>query len=175
MSAMTLPIPVIETDRLILRGPKESDFEAFNAFGESERAKHIGGPYPRFRNWGGFLTTFGHWALRGYGMWMLEDKATGTPAGRVGMIYHESWDEPELGWQVYDGYEGKGIAFEAATAARDYAARHFGLDGVVSYIDPANTRSVALAKRLGAAFEREGTVLGHSCHVYRHPKVMEAA
>lgn len=169
MTGLTLPIPVIETERLILRGPRESDFEAFAAFGASERSKFVGGPFPRPRSWGGFLASFGHWALRGYGMWMLEDKASGATAGRVGMIYNDGWDEPELGWHIFDGFEGKGLAHEAAKAARDYAARHFGLDGVISYIDPANTRSVALAERLGARFEREGEVVGQPCHVYRHP------
>ena len=85
-------VPVIETERLILRGPEERDFDAFAAFSASERAKWIGGPFPRDRAWGGFLNTFGHWALRGYGMWMLEHRASGATAGRVGMIFNDGWD-----------------------------------------------------------------------------------
>lgn len=170
MTAMTDHIPVVETDRLILRAPREDDFEAFAAFGASARAKWVGGPYPRIRSWGGFLATFGHWALRGYGMWMLEHRETGRTAGRVGMIYNDGWDEPELGWHIFDGFEGQGIAFEASQAARSYAATHQNLNGVISYIDPANTRSITLAGQLGASFEREGTVLGNHCHVYRHPQ-----
>ena len=166
-------IPVIETGRLILRGPEERDFEAFAAFSASDRAKWVGGPYPRARAWGGFLNTFGHWALRGYGMWMLEDRATGATAGRVGMIFNDGWDEPELGWHVFEGFEGKGYAYEAALAARDYAARHQGLDGVISYIVPDNHRSAALAARLGAVIERDGEVMGHACKVWRHPHVAE--
>lgn len=172
-AAMPLPIPVIPTDRLILRGPQETDFEAFAAFAGSDRAKFVGGPYPRSRGWGGFLATYGHWALRGYGMWMVQDRASGGTAGRVGMIFNDGWDEPELGWHIYDGFEGQGIAFEAAQAARTYGAKHFDLDGVISYIDPANTRSVALADRLGARYERDGAVHGHPCHIYRHPKTEE--
>ncbi|PIE14160.1 MAG: GNAT family N-acetyltransferase [Rhodobacterales bacterium] len=167
---LTLDIPVLETERLILRGPREEDFEAFAAFGASERSKFVGGPYPRIRSWGGFLATYGHWALRGYGMWMVEDRQSCQTAGRIGMIYNDGWDEPELGWHIYDGFEGKGLAFEGAQAARRYAATHQGLNGVISYIEPANTRSLALARRLGATFEREGHVVGHPCHIYRHPK-----
>ncbi|MEQ6201959.1 GNAT family N-acetyltransferase [Sulfitobacter sp. HNIBRBA2951] len=165
-----ITIPVINTERLILRGPRESDFEAFAAFGASERSRWVGGPYPRIRNWGGFLATFGHWALRGYGMWMLEDRTTGATAGRVGMIYNDGWEEPELGWHIFDGFEGKGMAYEAAEAARSYAATHYNLDGVISYIAPDNLRSIALAERLGATLERVGTLLGHEAHIYRHPK-----
>lgn len=170
MTAFALPIPEIETARLILRGPRESDFEALAAFGASDRSRFVGGPYPRFRSWGGFLAIYGHWALRGFGMWMLECRATGRTAGRIGMIFNDGWDEPELGWHVFDGFEGQGLAFEAAMAARAHAAAHQGLDGVISYIDPANARSQALARRLGATVERPGTLMGHKVEVWRHPK-----
>lgn len=167
---MTLSIPVIETEDLILRGPRESDFEAFAAFGASERSRFVGGPFPRFRSWGGFLATYGHWALRGYGMWMVEERATGATAGRIGFIFNDGWDDPELGWHIFDGFEGKGHAYQAAHAARAHGAQHFGLDGVISYIDPANTRSLRLAERLGAQYERDGEVAGHPCQVWRHPQ-----
>lgn len=170
MHVMPLDIPRIETDRLTLRAPREDDFEALAAFGASERARFIGGPYPRARSWGGFLATFGHWALRGYGMWMLEHRETGRTAGRVGMIFNDGWGEPELGWHVFEGFEGQGLAFEASRAARSHAALRQNLEDVISYIDPANTRSVALAKRLGATHERDGILLDHPVHVYRHPK-----
>lgn len=170
MTAMALSIPVVETDRLVLRAPHESDFEAFAAFGASDRAKWVGGPYPRPRSWGGFLAAFGHWALRGHGLWMVEHRDTGKAAGRVGVIFNDGWEEPELSWHIFDGFEGQGVAFEAAQAARSYAAQHQNLDGVISYIDPANTRSIALARRLGAKFERVGTLMDHDVHVYRHPK-----
>ncbi|MCV2888113.1 GNAT family N-acetyltransferase [Ruegeria aquimaris] len=172
---MTLSIPVIETENLILRGPRESDFEAFAAFGASDRSRFVGGPFPRFRSWGGFLATYGHWALRGYGMWMVEDRATAATAGRIGFIFNDGWDEPELGWHIFDGFEGKGYAFEASSAARTYGAQHFGLDAVISYIDPVNTRSLRLAERLGAQYERDGEVVGHPCQVWRHPHQKEAA
>ena len=71
---------------------------------------------------------------------------------------------------MFDGSEGKGIAFEAAQAARTCAIRNLGLNGVISYVRPDNTRSANLAKRLGATFEREGTLMGTPCHIYRHPK-----
>ena len=170
MTAVALDIPRVDTDRLILRGPREQDFEAFAAFGASDRSKWVGGPYPRIRSWGGFLATYGHWALRGFGMWMAEHRETGKTAGRIGMIYNDGWEEPELGWHIFDGFEGHGLAYEGALAARSYAAQHQDLDGVISYIAPDNTRSIALAKRLGATFEREGTLMGTPCHIYRHPQ-----
>ncbi|SLN28258.1 hypothetical protein PEL8287_01271 [Roseovarius litorisediminis] len=161
--------PTIYTADLILRGYVESDFDAFAAFGGSERSKFVGGPQSQWDSWRAFLAGIGHWMLRGYGMWMVEHRSSGETAGRVGMINNKGWDEPELGWHIYDGFEGKGYAYQASIAARDHAARYFGLNGVISYIDPANTRSVALARRLGAGFERVGQLLGKPCHIYRHP------
>lgn len=170
MTSMSLPIPVIETERLILRGQQEADFEAHAAFMASPRSSFVGGPLERFPAWRGFTSMLGHWVLKGFGVWTIADKTTNAPLGKTGFIDADGWDEPELGWHVYEAAEGKGIAFEAVTAARAYGAQHFGLDGVISYIDPANARSMALADRLGARFERDGGLLGKPCQVWRHPK-----
>ncbi len=161
--------PVVDTTDLVLRGYREEDFEAFAAFSASERARFVGGPQDRWNSWRAFMAGIGHWTLRGYGMWMVEHRATARVAGRVGMIFNDGWDEPELGWHIYDGFEGKGYAYQATHAARAYCAQFFGLDQLISYIDPENTRSVALARRLGAVFERDGWLLGAPCQVWRHP------
>lgn len=167
-------VPVVDTLDLILRGYREEDFEAFAAFGASDRSRFVGGPQDRWSCWRSFMAGIGHWALRGFGMWMVEHRATGKVAGRVGMIYNDGWDEPELGWHIYEGFEGKGYAYQATVAARSYSAEHFDLDAVISYIDPENTRSVSLAQRLGATYERDGTLLGKPCHIYRHPHEVSA-
>ncbi|MDX1785487.1 MAG: GNAT family N-acetyltransferase [Roseovarius sp.] len=175
---MTLPeiaIPTIDTPDLILRGYRESDFGAVAAFGGSERARFVGGPHDRWTCWRAFLAGVGHWALRGYGMWIVEHRASGQVAGRVGMILNDGWVEPELAWHIYDGFEGRGLAYQAAQAARCYAARHQGLDRVISYINAENTRSIRLAHRLGAQFESEGELLGQPCQIYRHPAMGDAA
>ena len=172
MSVFDLPIPVIETERLILRAPRESDFEPLSEFGASDRARFVGGPYSRSRSWTGFLGTFGHWVLRGFGMWMVEHRATGKTAGRIGMIFHDGWPEPELGWHIYQGFEGQGLAHEGALAARAHAARHQGLDRVISCIAPDNTRSQALARRLGASVERDSVLIEWPVQIWRHPSVL---
>lgn len=168
------PIPVVETERLILRGPAFKDLDAMATFFAGTRSRFVGGPKTRHETWRGLIGMLGHWQIRGYGVWMLEEKTSAQPVGAFGIINHEGWDEPELAWHLYDGFEGKGFAQEGARAARNYAAKTWGITAPISYINPDNARSVALATRLGAGFEREGSVLGRACHVYRHPK-MEAA
>ncbi|WP_270726553.1 GNAT family N-acetyltransferase [Shimia sp. Alg240-R146] len=173
--SLSLNIPAVETDRLILRGYRESDLDAVFAFNQGERSHWVGGPKTtRHECWRVIIGVVGHWALRGYGLWMVEEKATGKQCGGVGIINHVGWREPELGWHVFDGFEGKGIAYEAALAARTYAAQNFNVPAPISYIRHDNHRSIALAERLGATLECEGELTGKPCLIYRHP-VTEAA
>jgi RimJ/RimL family protein N-acetyltransferase len=165
---MPLAIPVLTTERLTLREPREADFPTMLAFNDSPRTAFVGGPLERRWIWRGLLANIGHWALRGYGFYSV-DTRDGQFVGRVGVIYHDGWEEPELAWHLFDGFEGQGYAHEAALAARaDYHAR-ITAHPPISYIDVQNTRSEALAKRLGAVIERTlNDEKGHH-HVYRHP------
>lgn len=161
-------IPTLTTERLILRAPQASDFEAHVAFVLHENSRWIGGPGTRDTAWRGFCASIGHWALRGYGMWLVALKSDNSPVGRVGFIYQEGWDEPELGWQMYPDFEGKGMAYEAAQTARAYGPT-FGIPSPISYIHTDNTRSRNLAERLGATVERQRLFYGEPTLVYRHP------
>ncbi|MFN6977869.1 MAG: GNAT family N-acetyltransferase, partial [Gemmobacter sp.] len=114
----TLPIPRIETARLVLRAPVASDFPAFAAFRASDRARSVGGPYGEREAFQQLCAIAGHWQMRGYGRWMVADRATDAPLGVVGPFMPVGWPEPEIGWSVFDGAEGRGVAFEAALAAR---------------------------------------------------------
>lgn len=164
-------IPVIETERLRLRGPRVSDFETFAGFLGSPRAAFVGGTVPRVQAWRGFGHLTGHWALRGYSMFIIADKATDAPLGMSGPYFPEGWPEPEIGWSIWDEKaEGKGIAFEAATAARRWAYDALGWTTAISLIVAGNARSEALAARMGCTPEGEFVheVYGKS-RIFRHP------
>lgn len=167
--------PRLETERLILRGPEEDDFGPVAEFMASPRATFVGGPVTdRFAVWRAFLAVMGHWALRGYGFFTLELKGSGGIAGRVGVVYHEMWPEPELGWHLFDGFEGHGYAFEAAVTIRDWANEVHDLGPLISMIVPENHRSIALAERLGATWECPVDLLGTRGGIYRHPAMARA-
>lgn len=173
-----LPIPVLETERLLLRGPEPQDFAPLCAFNsDADRMRFLGGPVTdEDLVWRGFMVTIGHWMWRGHGMWTVQEKASGEPVGRVGVINHLKWDEPEIGWHIFAAHEGKGFAHEAALAARQHAADVWGFDRLISYIDPQNLRSRNLAERLGATVEREKPEFyGETVLVYRHPSVAKEA
>ncbi|VDS07705.1 hypothetical protein PARHAE_00883 [Paracoccus haematequi] len=167
---ISVSIPVIETDRLILRAPRLSDLDAITCFATSDRARFVGGPGRPWDGWTSLTGLIGHWTLRGFGWWMIEDKASGQTAGRTGIGHHIDWPEPELGWHIYEGFEGRGIAHEAALAARRHAQTQMGLGPVISLIHRDNARSRRLAERLGAQIESETVIRDMPCLVYRHPK-----
>ncbi len=149
----TVTIPTLETDRLILRATREADIAAEIEFYASDAARFVGGPKKPHETWRILATMLGHWALRGYGFWALEEKATGAYMGRVGLWYPHGWFEREIGWTLMPAAQGKGFATEAALAARAHAYDVLGWDTAISQIDPANAPSKAVARRLGATFE----------------------
>ena len=164
-------VPVLETGRLRMRGPAAADFEPVAAFLDSDRAAYIGGRRNRADAWRTFAVLVGHWELRGYGMWSLDERETGRFVGLVGLYYPEDWLAPEVGWWIVDEEsEGKGYAFEAALAARRHALDVVGWREVFSVVAPENARSIRLAERLGATLDRTVTAPnGRPALIFRHP------
>ncbi|QDL55045.1 GNAT family N-acetyltransferase [Rhodoferax aquaticus] len=165
---MTFTIPTLESDRLLLRAFRESDFDTMAAFYASPVSATYGGPCNREDAWRKFAVYSGHWALRGYGPWALEEKASGAYVGLAGMWFPEAWVEPEITWALMLGHHGKGFATEAATRALQAAYQDFGWQTAVSVVLTDNTPSNAVAQRMGA--QREGTIAfrGAQAYVYRH-------
>lgn len=164
--------PVIETERLLLRAPQAGDYGPWAEFAMSDRARHVGGPLTRPLAWRAMGHLTGHWVHRGFGMFIFCRKSDGRPLGMAGPWFPEGWPEREIGWSVWAAdAEGKGYAYEAARAARDHAFAALGWDTAVSYIAPANDRSIALAHRLGAVADPEAAAPGDDpALVFRHIK-----
>ncbi len=169
MTASLTGAPVLTTERLVLRAPVLADFEAFAGYQASERSRFTGGPLTRELAWRAFGHLAGHWVLRGWGPFVVE--LDGEALGSVGPFFPEGWPEPEIAWTLWRApAEGRGHAFEAAQAARDFAYRRLGWTTAISMIDPDNARSVALARRMGCT--PDGTFTHERfglCHIWRHP------
>lgn len=161
--------PTLHTSRLTLRGPREDDLVPFTAWvTTSARMAAVGGNGTENDAWRGFIAGIGHWHYHGFGFFMIDDATTGAPLGRCGLLRHAVWPETELAWHLFDGAEGRGIAYEAAVAVRQWAGDALGLGPLASFISPDNTRSRALARRLGATEERETDIEGDLALVHRH-------
>ena len=149
-------IPVIETERLRLRGHTRADFDATAAmWADANVTRHIGGkPSTREESWARMMRYPGHWALMGYGFWLLEEKATGRLVGEAGFADFKRtidppFTEPEHGWALASWAHGQGFASEALTAQLAWAEDHFGRAPLVCMIDPDNAASIRLAEKHG--------------------------
>lgn len=171
------PTPRLTTARLTLRAPQAGDWPHWRAFAGSDRARFVGGPIDEAKSWRAFGHVIGMWVLRGYGTFVFHETGSDQALGMCGPWRPVDWPEAELGWTVWSAQaEGKGFAFEAVQAARDHAFGPLGWTTAVSYIDPQNARSIALAERLGAVVDPTATppVFDNPTLVYRHPTPGEA-
>lgn len=162
-----LDIPELRTERLTLRGAALADWPAYRDFYASDAARHIGGPVPPKRSWYFFAGDVGHWALHGYG-WFIIDDGDGA-VGSVGLHHPPHHADVEIGWNVFDRGRGKGYATEAAHAVLDWAPS-VARERIVSYIDRGNTASKRVAEKLGAAFHGDMAAHDPACEVWLHPE-----
>jgi RimJ/RimL family protein N-acetyltransferase len=146
--------PTVETERLILRPLRIDDLAAYTAMLQTPQVRaslHLPDDIGEERAFEQMEMWLGQWQLRNTGQWALEEKATGTFAGRAGSHWPQrpGWPGIEIGWTLHPDHWGKGYASEAGAAARDYAFANHGVDAIYSVILDENTRSQGVAKRLG--------------------------
>lgn len=161
----------LRTDRLRLRPFRRGDLDAYAAMcADEEVMRHIGvgGAVGRDVAWRQMALFLGEWQLNGHGMWAVERLADSRLVGRVGFIDSVGWPACELGWLLARDAWGHGYATEAARAALACGREAFGIDEPISLIRPDNIRSIALAERLGAVWERDMEFLGGPVKLYRH-------
>lgn len=159
----------LRTERLLLRMLREEDFEEYAAMvADAEVSRYLGEGKPLSRGdaWRQMAFILGHWQLRGYGMWAVEEAATGRLAGRIGFLYPEGWPDFELGWTLAREFWGCGYATEGARRALDFAFEEMERDHVVSLIRPDNTASIRVAERLGESLEGSVELFGGEALVY---------
>jgi RimJ/RimL family protein N-acetyltransferase len=163
-------IPELETERLRLRGWSEADFDAFAAiYADETQARWIGGACGREDARRRFAGTLGHWTAHGYGLWALEAKGDGRFVGWAGLWKHKAWPEPEIGWALVREAQGRGLATEAASRAREHAYEVLGWTTAISMICTPNQASIAVAGRLGARREHVTMFREIETGIFRYP------
>ncbi|MDU8912938.1 GNAT family N-acetyltransferase [Aestuariicoccus sp. MJ-SS9] len=168
-------LPVLDTRRLQLRGPRIYDFEAFASIYGSDRAEHMGGPFSRAEAWAEFTNYTALWLLHGHGLWTI-DAQVQPSAGFVTLGYEYDDPEAELGVFLTEEAQGHGYAQEALIAARDHAFTALDWDSVVSYVSPDNARCIRLMEALDAQRDDIAEAeLDDGTLVYRHIRPGESA
>ena len=152
-----MDVPVIETERLILRGHRLDDFEALAAmWGDAAVARFIGGkPSTREESWARLLRYAGHWQLLGFGYWAVDLKHGASFVGDIGFA---NWQRditpsldgmPEGGWVFSPGAHGRGVASEAVQAAVGWIDKHFGGQLTTCIVSVENIASIRVAEKNG--------------------------
>lgn len=167
-------LPRFETPRLVVRPAAIEDFAIYRDILMSDRAVYmVSEPMSREAAWLDFSQTLSTWLLRGHGLFAITRKTDGAVLGFTLIGFEVGDQEPELGWFLTDEAEGQGYAFEAAKVVRAWGIDTLELASLVSYIDPPNARSIALAEKLGGthdpvASETLSKIQGEDVLVYRH-------
>jgi RimJ/RimL family protein N-acetyltransferase len=149
--------PRLETPRLILRPHRLDDYEACCFLTSDPAAVRMifQNPLTPEESWHRMLRFVGHWALLGYGLLLVEEKATGQVVGEVGIAdFHRGLGPdfdpfPEMAWMMTSDVHGRGYATEAATAMLRWMETAFAPERVVCIIDPHNAASLRVAEKLG--------------------------
>jgi RimJ/RimL family protein N-acetyltransferase len=161
--------PVLETERLRLRGHETGDFERLaELWGDPRTVEFIGRkPSSGEEAWARLLRYAGLWTLMGFGYWVVEEKATGEYLGECGFAEYRREIEPsivgrpEAGWVFAASAQGKGYATEAMRAVLAWGRVRFGDEGAVCLVDPENRASLRVAEKLGFREERRVSFRGH--------------
>jgi RimJ/RimL family protein N-acetyltransferase len=164
-----IDIPTLTTDRLILRAFRDDDLEAYAEIcADPEVMRYLGDgkPLSRAEAWRQMAFIVGHWQLKGFGLWALEEKESGALIGRAGLLHPEGWPGFELGWTLGRQWWGKGYATGAARAGLRYAFEELDRDHVISLIRPENHPSIRVAERLGERLEGEVELFGGRTLIY---------
>jgi RimJ/RimL family protein N-acetyltransferase len=159
----------LASERLVLRMFGQSDFDDYAEMcGDPDVMRFLGDgqPLSRADAWRNLAVVVGHWQLRGFGLWAVEEKRTGAFVGRVGCWQPEGWPGFEVGWALRRQFWGKGYATEAALHSVDFAFNKLGRERVISLIQPENSASIAVALRLGMSVDGFSQVLGRPVMVY---------
>lgn len=162
-------IPTIETKRLTLRPFREADTTAlFELSQDPDVMRWVGDRRAPTRQeaWRAVASWLGHWDLRGYGQWAIEERASSRFIGRAGIINPAEWPGPEVGYLLGKPWWGHGFATEAAGAAMDWGFGQIGFADLLSLIDPANQPSIAVATRLGESLRGEFDLSGDTVLIY---------
>ncbi len=173
-----MTVPIVETERLILREFREEDFPVYERMAaDIDVMRYLGGKtMTRVEAWRHMAFMVGHWTLRGYGYFAAQEKATGEFIGRAGFTNPTGWPGFELGWTIAPWKQGQGFASEAARWLLDYAYNELDRAHVISLIHCDNAPSRRVAEKLGETVEGETEVLGMPVLIYgidREPRTAQ--
>lgn len=153
-----MTVPLLTTERLILREHRLDDFPAYAAMRSDPAVMRYladGGTLSEEDAWAGFVKIPGLWHLLGFGTWAIEERQSGQFIGGVGFNdrKRDRGEDlagiPEMGWSLATSASGKGYATEAILAALDWGRGWFGAARVIALVNDENLASIRVAEKCG--------------------------
>jgi RimJ/RimL family protein N-acetyltransferase len=168
MSAQSSLATTLTTSRLTLRPHTLDDFdESFAMWSDAEVIRYIGGrPFTREEVWARLLRYAGHWAMLGFGYWVVRDTQSGRFLGEVGFADYQREIEPpldgtpEIGWALDPSVHGRGYATEAVRAALAWADAQWPHGDTACIVSPENQPSLRVAHKCGYREQLQTTYKG---------------
>lgn len=152
-------MPVLETDRLVLRhlAPEtDADF-ILKLLNEPSFIRYIGDKKVRTLDDARQYIQDGpmkSYEENGFGLNKVELKSTGEPIGISGLVKRDTLPEPDIGFAFLPEYWNQGYAIESARAVMDHARNVLALDRVVAITSQDNDASARLLEKIGLKFSR---------------------
>ena len=151
---------ILETDRLILRRLLLEDLDAlFVLYNDPEIRQYFPEGTLTYEETKEELEWFlnGHPEHPELGLWATIHKETGQFIGRCGLLPWtiEECDEVEIAYMIAKDYQRQGLATEAAQAILQYGFEKLGLSRLICLMDPANSASQKVARKIGMTLEKE--------------------
>jgi len=161
--------PTLRTDRLVMRGWRETDREPYAAMNADPRVmEHFPAMLSRPESDAFVDRIVARWSRDGHGLWAVERTADGAFLGFTGLAAPVA-DVPgmppfvEVGWRFVVDAWGHGYATEAARAAVAWGFENLGIDEIASWTTVANVRSRAVMERIGMTHD--------SADDFEHPRL----
>jgi len=166
-----LDVPIVRTERLVLRGFTADDLEPYHAlFNDPEVTRYLpikGEPVGMDRVEQAMARVEEHWRDHGFGIWAVADAPSDRFLGQCGLNVVEEAGETEVLYELARDAWGRGLATEAAAAAVRFGFDAAELRRIVAYAVAENTASTRVMEKVGMQREAQGIeIFGLTCDRY---------
>ena len=167
-----LPWEILETERCLVRETTVEDVDAFyELYKDKEITEYMENLFEDRDEEIEYTKSYikNIYEFYGFGMWTILEKTSGKIIGRAGVRYREGYELPELGFMIGKAYWRQGYAYEVCKAIANYMHENYEMEQIQIFIEPENTPSILLAKKLGAYLHKEKCMGSCDCYLMNIP------